>query len=78
MSYQILRQYNELTDVIFYTEQHTDITYGRFPNGTGDFQFMLSAEPNSKKNGTTSIANREVISTIRIFPNRTSDVSNIA
>ena len=66
-----------MVNQIFYTEQHTNITYGRFPNGTGDFQFMLSATPYYENDDTTSIVNLEDISTIRKLPNTTSDVLNI-
>ena len=39
-----------IVDAIDYPEQETDITYGRFPNGTGDFDFL-----NPSFNGTNQI-----------------------
>lgn len=38
---------NTVLDSIVFDEQETDVSYGRFPNGTGDFQ-VVSATPSAE------------------------------
>ena len=44
----------EIEDEITYEEQTTDVSYGRFPNGTGNFEIMTPTF-NAENNSTTSV-----------------------
>ncbi len=44
----------EIEDEITYEEQTTDISYGRFPNGTGNFEIMTPTF-NAENNSTTGV-----------------------
>ncbi len=58
-----------LIDEVSYGEQVTDVSYGRFPNGTGEFRKMpptFNAE-NSGMSNTAELAFAEV--TLSVFPN---------
>jgi hypothetical protein len=58
-----------IVDVVEFGEQETDISYGRYPNGTGDFQIMpptFNAE-NSLTVGITDYVNDSF--DINVFPN---------
>lgn len=44
-------------DRVTYGEQTDDISYGRFPNGTGDFQTMTPTYSAENTDGTTATAN---------------------
>lgn len=63
-----------IVDEVSYVDQTTDISYGRFPNGTGDFQTM-SATANAENIGTTTstrdIATETVL--LKAFPNPADD-----
>lgn len=61
-------------DEVSYVDQETDISYGRYPNGTGDFQTMTPTF-NAENIGTTSTINidSETIS-LKAFPNPTDDL----
>ena len=60
-----------IVDAVDYPEQTTDISYGRFPNGTGSFQFM---------NPTFGATNSNMVSTVdisasndlKVYPNPAS------
>ncbi len=58
-----------IIDLINYTDQKTDVSYGRFPNGTGDFQEM-SPTFGTTNSQTTSTFNLtlETVS-LKAFPN---------
>lgn len=58
-----------IIDEISYIDQTSDISFGRFPNGTGDFQTM-SPTFNAENMGTTSTSNFESEkSVLEAFPN---------
>ncbi len=64
---------NTIIDEISYVNQTTDISFGRFPNGTGDFQTM-SPTFNAENSGTTSTTNTDFNAVvIRAFPNPAQD-----
>jgi len=67
----------ELVDQIIYADQRTDITFGRFPNGTGDFKFMLNATPNAENDGTSNTENIDLKYSLDVFPNPTSGFINV-
>lgn len=58
-------------DEVSFTDQLTDVSYGRFPNGTGDFQFM-SPTFNAENTGATSTSDLafETVD-LKAFPNPT-------
>ncbi len=62
-----------IIDLINYTDQKTDVSYGRFPNGTGDFQEM-SPTFGTTNSQTTSTSNLtfETID-LKAFPNPTTN-----
>jgi uncharacterized protein YfcZ (UPF0381/DUF406 family) len=62
-----------IIDIINYSDQETDISYGRFPNGVGDFQSMTPT-PNAENNMTTSTSNldQSELINLTISPNPTS------
>ncbi|MFK7936727.1 MAG: lamin tail domain-containing protein, partial [Saprospiraceae bacterium] len=58
-----------ILDEVSYIEQTTDVSYGRFPNGTGNFQTM-SPTFNATNSETTSTNDPLIATTeIKIFPN---------
>lgn len=64
-----------IVDVISYAEQTTDISFGRFPNGTGDFQEMNSTF-NAENVGTTTSTSNPILESINISitPNPTQSL----
>ncbi len=64
---------NEIVDEISYADQTTDVSFGRFPNGTGNFQTM-TATFNAENNGTSSVKDSDLNTTsIRVYPNPAKD-----
>ncbi len=58
-----------IVDEISYINQATDISFGRYPNGTGNFQTM-STTFNAENSGTTNILNKEIETVVlKAFPN---------
>ena len=62
-----------IEDEVTYTEQTTDISYGRFPNGTGNFQTM-NPTFNAQNEGTT-IADNPTLEIVKLSasPNPADD-----
>ncbi len=62
-----------IVDEVHFTEQTTDISYGRFPNGTGDFQ-MMSPTFNAENAVTTSTSSviAKVVA-LKAYPNPVDD-----
>lgn len=67
----------ELLDQISYTDQTTDISFGRFPNGTGDFITMTIPTPNAENDGTTGVEEDLVNEAFNLYPNPTNSILNI-
>ncbi len=67
-------------DEIAYPTQTTDISYGRMPNGTGDFMVLDSITPSRNNGGLQVVIPQDTFprTDILIFPNPTTDVVNIA
>ena len=62
-----------VADEVSYVDQITDMSTGRFPNGTGDFQIM-SPTFNGENMGTTSTSNAVLESVVlNVFPNPAND-----
>jgi hypothetical protein len=63
-------------DSITFGPQLTDISYGRYPNGTGNFTYMPTTfdAMNSLTSGTVLVNNANVV---RIFPNPAGDVLHV-
>jgi len=61
-----------IVDEVSYIDQTADISYGRFPNGTGDFQTMNPTFGAMNSDLTSTNENTELI-LFNIFPNPTSD-----
>ena len=63
----------DIIDEVSYVNQTVDISYGRFPNGTGNFQLMnptFNAENTGSTNTTVNAANA---TTIHVNPNPADD-----
>ena len=60
-----------IVDGVNYPEQTTDISYGRFPNGTGSFQFMNPTFGATNSN-TVSTLDITASDDLQIYPNPTS------
>lgn len=67
---------DEVIDQVVFDEQITDISYGRFVNGTGDFMLMGIPTPNAQNNGTTDLQ-EETVTSLEVYPNPTSDILHI-
>jgi hypothetical protein len=70
---------NLLIDSISFSQQVDDISYGRYPNGTGDFRKM-DPSPVAENKGGVDVQNEtqpDNISNINIFPNPFSSSANI-
>ncbi len=69
-----------LLDEISFTNQTTDVTFGRYPNGTGSFMFMnptFSAE-NSNLPITVGVDEIKVVKNdFEVYPNPTNSILNI-
>lgn len=66
-----------IVDATDFSEQDTDISYGRFPNGTGDFRTMpptFNAE-NTISSNTYNLADEAV--SITAYPNPTNELFNL-
>lgn len=63
----------EIIDQITFGEQATDITYGRFPNGTGSFQSMTPTFNAENAGGLSVVDVSGQKLSIRAFPNPCSD-----
>jgi len=63
-----------IVDIVSYENQETDISFGRFPNGVGDFQSMTPT-PNAENSMTTSTFNldQEDLIAMTLTPNPTRD-----
>jgi hypothetical protein len=63
----------EIEDEITYEEQTTDVSYGRYPNGTGDFETMTPTF-NAENNSTTSVSDLDNDQLqLKASPNPTND-----
>jgi len=68
----------QIADQVWFGTQETDVTYGRSPNGTGDFMLML---PSYKSVNTVGIINSVNVNveggSVRIYPNPAKDYVQI-
>jgi hypothetical protein len=65
-----------LVDSVTYVDQVADVSHGRFPNGTGDFQDMTPTF--NAENGTTSTRYTPLIGAeLILFPNPTRGLLNV-
>ena len=62
----------EIIDEVIYDEQITDVSYGRFPNGTGDFQAM-NPTFGAMNSSTVSTQEADLEVLINILPNPFTD-----
>ena len=62
-----------IIDQVTFEQQTTDLTYGRYPNGTGAFEVMIPtyAAQNSNELGIEVIQEDEM--SIRVYPNPAED-----
>ena len=60
-----------ILDEVSYADQTTDISYGRFPNGTGDFQVMNSTFGLENNNDILTLGDAFENEKLRIYPNPT-------
>ena len=66
-----------IMDSISFGVQTTDVSFGRYPNGTGNFTSMQTTF-NAINSGPLAIDNEAVAATnIAVFPNPANDVLNI-
>lgn len=62
-----------ILDEVTYIDQTTDISFGRLPNGTGDFQVMTPTF-NAENTGTTNTSDTELKDQfLKVFPNPAQD-----
>ena len=67
-----------ILDAVSYPEQSDDVSYGRFPNGVGDFQEMDPTFNAENIGTTTSISNPNLESVdISIYPNPVQSILNL-
>ena len=67
---------NAILDSLNYDSQETDVSLGRYPNGSGDFAFM-QASPGEYNDNTSSVNDYINSENLSIYPNPFSDNSNI-
>lgn len=60
-----------IIDQITYYEQNTDISYGRYPNGTGSFQFLPPSI--GSENNPSSVEELHKETQLKIYPNPSRD-----
>lgn len=67
-----------LRDQVSFSNQTTDVSYGRYPNGTGDFKMML-ATPVAENSNLSSIENKNIEDGLSfvVFPNPASKLFTI-
>lgn len=63
-----------IIDSINYEEQKTNIAYARIPNGTGDFTFWTTTIGRNNEEGISSVADSDVNSEMRLFPNPSNNL----
>lgn len=69
--------YGEIVDLIAFTDQNTDMSYARIPNGTGDF--IVTAPSFGTENSTTA-SNDDIESStnsLTVYPNPSSGIITI-
>ncbi len=59
-----------IADSVTFPVQYTDTTYGRYPNGTGNFQYLYPTY--NATNVTLDISENQSNNTFKIFPNPTT------
>jgi hypothetical protein len=64
----------ELVDELLFFTQQTDVSYGRYPNGTGDFEFL---SPSFNASNTLLSLVDEVVTIFDIYPNPATSRLNI-
>ncbi len=64
-------------DQVTYDAQTTDISYGRYPNGTGSFIEMLPTYNAENTNSTSSIVMVDEFQEVVAYPNPVTDILNI-
>lgn len=57
-----------IVDAITFDEQTTDVSYGRYPNGTGDFRFM-GPTFNAENVMTVAVSDQTSLAQVSMFPN---------
>lgn len=65
-----------IVDEIVFADQTTDISYGRFPNGTGDFQEM-NPTFNAMNSGASSTGSSFAKTQVAVYPNPVNDVLTV-
>ena len=63
----------EIIDEVSYADQETDISYGRFPNGTGDFRTMNPTFGSENDGGMVAVGDVIENAKLTLYPNPTSD-----
>ena len=64
-----------IADSVSFPVQYTDTTYGRYPNGTGNFQYLYPTF--NTTNATLSVQENQLNNQFKIFPNPTTGLLNI-
>lgn len=65
----------KIADQVFFTNQFSDISYARLPNGTGDF--VLLAPTYASSNDTYLSVDESSVVDLIVYPNPVNDVLNI-
>jgi hypothetical protein len=66
----------QLIDEVQYPSMHTDITFGRYPNGTGSFDH-LAPTYNAINSPPISVDEKQAPSAFRLYPNPAKDLLTI-
>lgn len=64
-------------DTLTFPEQTTDISYGRLPNGSGDYQVLPYPTFGLNNEGPSSVGDQSNFTDVQIFPNPAYDVVSI-
>jgi len=60
---------NTIVDAIFYGEQQTDISYGRYPDGTEEWAFFAEPTPAATNDNAVSVTDDQTIAEYKLFQN---------
>ncbi|NOX17963.1 MAG: T9SS type A sorting domain-containing protein [Chlorobi bacterium] len=60
---------NTIVDAIFYGEQQTDISYGRYPDGTDEWAFFAEPTPDATNDDAVSVGDEQTVAEYKLFQN---------
>ncbi len=60
---------NTIVDAIVYGEQETDISYGRYPDGTDEWAFFAEPTPGATNDNAVSVGDEQIVAEYKLFQN---------